>query len=46
MLLTSGEILHQYELYNANAGQDADTHSVLSSILNAIEQHKGSLAGQ
>ncbi len=45
VLLTSGEILHQYELYNANAGRDADTHAVLSAILDAIEHHKGSLAG-
>ncbi len=45
LLLTTGEILHQYELYNANAGRDADTHAVLSTILDAIEHHKGSLAG-
>ena len=38
VMLTSGEILQQYDLYNANAGRDAETHDVLEAILNAIER--------
>jgi len=42
--LTRDEIMQQYELYNANAGRDADTHAVLATVLDAIEQ-KGDAAG-
>ena len=37
MMLTREEILRQYDMYNANAGRDADTHAVLGSILDVIE---------
>ncbi len=39
LLLTRDIILQQYDLYNANAGRDPDTHAVLGTILDAIE-HK------
>jgi HEAT repeat protein len=42
ILLTSDELLRQYDLYNANAGRDADTHAVLGAVLDAIEQKKNS----
>ncbi len=35
--LTRNEIMHQYDLYNSNAGRDGETHSVLSTVLDAIE---------
>ncbi len=38
ILLTREELLQQYDLYNANAGRDADTNTVLSAILDTIEQ--------
>ena len=44
--ITTGDILKQYELYNDNAGRDPVTHEVLSTVLDAIEQNKGNLAGQ
>jgi HEAT repeat protein len=44
LLLTRDEILQQYELYNANAGRNADTNLVLGAVLDAIEA-KGSPAG-
>ncbi len=37
ILLTSDEILRQYDLYNTNAGSDPETHAVLGAILDAIE---------
>ncbi len=44
ILLTSEEILQQYDLYNANAGRDADTHAILGVILDALEHQKDSPA--
>jgi hypothetical protein len=38
--LTTDEILRQYDLYNANAGADPDTHAVLGAVLDAIELKK------
>ena len=38
LLLTRDEIMRQYDVYNANAGRDADTHTVLSAILDAFER--------
>jgi CheY-like chemotaxis protein len=43
ILLTHGEVLEQYSLYNANEGRDANTNSVLGSILDTIE-NKGDSA--
>jgi hypothetical protein len=43
LLLSRGEILEQYAIYNANEGRDANTHAVLGAILDAIEQ-KGDAA--
>ncbi|MEX0677797.1 MAG: hypothetical protein WD063_12020 [Pirellulales bacterium] len=40
ILLTSGEIRRQYDLYNTNAGRDAETHEVLAAVLDVIE-YKG-----
>jgi hypothetical protein len=37
ILLTSDEIARQYDLYNANAGRDAETHEVLGAVLDVIE---------
>jgi CheY-like chemotaxis protein len=45
ILLTTPEILAQYDLYNTNAGRDSDTHAVLTTILDAIERKKVPLAG-
>jgi hypothetical protein len=45
MMLTREEILQLYNIYNANAGRDADTHAVLGSILDVIE-HKDESAGE
>lgn len=42
IMLTSGELTRQYELYNSNAGRDPDNHAVLGSILDAVE-HKGNV---
>lgn len=39
-LLTSSEILMQYDLYNASAQHDRDTQDVLASILDTIEARK------
>jgi hypothetical protein len=36
--LSRGEILRQYDLYNANTGRNGDTHAVLMAVLDAIEQ--------
>jgi hypothetical protein len=45
VMLTREEILQLYDMYNANAGRDADTHAVLGSILDVIE-HKDESAGE
>jgi CheY-like chemotaxis protein len=37
ILLTSGEILEQYDHYNEKAGQNAETQKVLAVVLDAIE---------
>ena len=44
--LTRDEILQQYDLYNANAGRNGDTHDVLSAVLDAIEQKNTPAGGQ
>ncbi len=36
-LLTSDEILAQYDYYNDNAGRNRETHEVLGSLLDVIE---------
>jgi len=38
ILLTRDEVLHQYDLYNANAGRDPDTHQVLEAVIDALER--------
>ncbi len=38
LLLSRDLILHEYDLFNANAGRDADTHAVLGAILDALER--------
>jgi CheY-like chemotaxis protein len=43
ILLTSDEIALQYDIYNDNAGRDAETHEVLGEVLDVIE-HKGAPA--
>jgi HEAT repeat protein len=45
LLVTRDEILHQYNLYNANAGHNADTHAVLSAVLDAIERKNAPTGG-
>jgi CheY-like chemotaxis protein len=37
ILLTSGEILRQYDLYNASQNADEDTQQVLGAILDVLE---------
>jgi CheY-like chemotaxis protein len=37
ILLTSDEIMAQYDRYNANAGRHGETHEVLGEILDALE---------
>lgn len=37
ILLTTSEILHQYDLYNASAGSDPHTQQLRASILDTIE---------
>ena len=44
VLLTSGQILVQYDRYNASRTQDQDTQQVLAAILDAIESHKTAVA--
>lgn len=39
ILLLTDEIRRQYDLYNSNAGRDAETHEVLGAVLDVIE-HK------
>ena len=46
ILLTRGEVLEQYSLYNANEGRNADTNSVLGSILDTIENKGDSASNQ
>jgi hypothetical protein len=46
VLLTRAEILQQYELYNANAGRNADTNLVLGAVLDAIEGKDAPTGGQ
>jgi CheY-like chemotaxis protein len=41
VLLTTAEILSQYDRYNASATADADTQQVLSTLLDAIESRPG-----
>ncbi|MGD9720867.1 MAG: HEAT repeat domain-containing protein [Pirellulales bacterium] len=36
--LTGDEVMQQYDLYNSNAGRNGDTHTVLTAVLDAIEQ--------
>jgi len=43
ILMSRDQIMAQYDLYNANAGRNSETHEVLSEILDAIEQ-KGEAA--
>ena len=43
--LTRDEIVGLYDMYNANAGRDEETHTVLGSLLDAIE-HKDFSAGE
>jgi hypothetical protein len=38
LLLTRDMILRQYDLYNSNAGRDADTHAILGALLDTIER--------
>jgi hypothetical protein len=40
ILLTTDEIRRQYDLYNTNAGRNAETHEVTGALLDVIE-HKG-----
>jgi CheY-like chemotaxis protein len=40
VLLTSGQIIEQYNRYNASRTLDQDTQQVLASLLDAIEAHK------
>lgn len=40
LLLTSQEILTQYDRYNASATADADTQSVLGAVLDSIESRR------
>jgi hypothetical protein len=40
LLLTRGEILAQYDLYNASADADANTQEVLGALLDAMEQRR------
>jgi hypothetical protein len=42
VLLTSSEILAQYDLYNASEKADAETQRVLGSLLDAIESRRDS----
>jgi CheY-like chemotaxis protein len=42
VFLSPQEILDQYDLYNGNAGRDADTHLVLAAILDALEHKEAS----
>jgi HEAT repeat protein len=44
--LSRDEILHQYDLYNSNAGRNGDTHTVLGTVLDAIEQNNTQTGGQ
>ncbi len=44
--LSRDEILQQYEIYNSNAGRNGDTHVVLSTVLDAIEQNNTPTGGQ
>jgi HEAT repeat protein len=46
LLLTRPEILQQYELYNSNAGRNADTNLVLGAVLDAIEGKVAPTGGQ
>jgi CheY-like chemotaxis protein len=41
LLLTSDEILRQYDRYNASATADADSQRVLGELLDAIESRRG-----
>ncbi len=45
IMLTREEILRLYDMYNANAGRDADTGTVLGSLLDVIE-HKNDSADE
>jgi hypothetical protein len=40
ILLTTDEIIRQYDIFNTNAGQNPETHEVLGAVLDVIE-HKG-----
>jgi CheY-like chemotaxis protein len=42
LLLTSSEILAQYDRYNAGERADADTQRILGALLDAIETRRGS----
>jgi hypothetical protein len=44
--LSRDEIMHQYDLYNANAGRNGDTHAVLTAVLDAIERKPAAAGGQ
>jgi CheY-like chemotaxis protein len=46
IMLTREEIMRQYDLYNANAGRDADSNDVLGAILDALEQRTVAKADQ
>jgi hypothetical protein len=41
LLLTTDEILAQYERYNASAGADAETQRILGALLDTIESRRG-----
>jgi CheY-like chemotaxis protein len=41
ILLTSDQILEQYDRYNANAGRNKDTHKVMLIVLEAMEARSG-----
>jgi hypothetical protein len=38
ILLSRDQILAQYDLYNTNAGRNADTHAVMTTVLDALER--------
>jgi hypothetical protein len=44
--LTRDEIMQQYDLYNSNAGRNAETHAVLTAVLDAIERKNVAVGGQ
>ncbi|REK12768.1 MAG: HEAT repeat domain-containing protein [Planctomycetota bacterium] len=37
ILLTTNEIRRQYDIYNSNAGRNAETHEVLGAVLDTLE---------